>query len=114
MEKPVSAAILEVQGLDVRLAGRTILDQVSFTIAPGEFTGLIGSNGAGKTTLFRVILGLQAASAGQVLVGGRSGTRGRELIGYVPQKFTLDPDLPLRARDLVALGLDANRLGVPR
>ena len=54
----------------MRLSGRTILDQVSFQIAPGEFTGLIGSNGAGKTTLFRVILGLQAASAGRVLFGG--------------------------------------------
>ena len=58
------------EGVSVRLSGRTILDRVSFQIAPGEFTGLIGSNGAGKTTLFRVILGLQAASAGRVLVGG--------------------------------------------
>ncbi len=110
--------ILTVQGVDVRLSGRTILDQVSFTIAPGEFTGLIGSNGAGKTTLFRVILGLQAASAGEVLFGGpagpRSRVRGPQLIGFVPQKFLLDPDLPLRARDLVGLGLDAHRLGVPR
>jgi zinc/manganese transport system ATP-binding protein len=96
------------------MSGRRILDQVSFTIAPGEFTGLIGSNGAGKTTLFRVILGLQAANAGDVLIAGRSRARGRTLIGFVPQKFLLDPDLPLRARDLVGLGLDAQRLGVPR
>jgi zinc/manganese transport system ATP-binding protein len=106
--------ILEVQEVDVRLSGRTILEQVSFTIAPGEFTGLIGSNGAGKTTLFRVILGLQAASAGSVLVGGHSRTRGSHSIGFVPQKFLLDPDLPMRARDLVGLGLDAQRLGIPR
>jgi zinc/manganese transport system ATP-binding protein len=114
----VSENILEVQELDVRLSGRTILDGVSFNIAPGEFTGLIGSNGAGKTTLFRTILGLQAASAGDVLFGGpthpRSRARGHQLIGFVPQKFLLDPDLPLRARDLVGLGLDAQRLGVPR
>jgi zinc/manganese transport system ATP-binding protein len=113
----VSPNILTVQGVDVRLAGRKILDRVSFNIAPGEFTGLIGSNGAGKTTLFRTILGLQAASAGDVLFGGGgSGSRGggRQLIGFVPQKFLLDPDLPLRARDLVGLGLDAQRLGVPR
>jgi zinc/manganese transport system ATP-binding protein len=102
--------ILEVQGVDVRLAGRKILDEVSFEIAPGEFTGLIGSNGAGKTTLFRVILGLQAPSAGGVLFEGP----GDRSIGYVPQKFLLDPDLPMRARDLVGLGLDAHRLGVPR
>ncbi len=108
------AAILEAQGIEVRLGGREVLDGVSFTIAPGEFTGLIGSNGAGKTTLFRVILGLQAASAGSVLIGGQPRARARQLIGYVPQKFLLDPDLPLRARDLVGLGVDAHKLGVPR
>jgi zinc/manganese transport system ATP-binding protein len=121
----VSENILEVREVDVRLSGRKILDRVSFNIAPGEFTGLIGSNGAGKTTLFRVILGLQFSSAGSVLFGGPGGSahpglrprsrgRGRQLIGFVPQKFLLDPDLPLRARDLVGLGLDAQRLGVPR
>jgi zinc/manganese transport system ATP-binding protein len=106
--------ILTVEGVDVRLSGRTILDQVSFRIAPGQFTGLIGSNGAGKTTLFRVILGLQTASSGRVLVQGREDGRRHRLIGYVPQKFLLDPDIPLRARDLVGLGIDAHRLGVPR
>jgi zinc/manganese transport system ATP-binding protein len=110
----VSENILAVREVDVRLSGRKILDRVSFNIAPGAFTGLIGSNGAGKTTLFRTILGLQAASAGDVLIAGRSRARAHKLIGFVPQKFQLDPDLPLRARDLVALGLDAQRLGVPR
>jgi zinc/manganese transport system ATP-binding protein len=105
---------LEVRRVDVRLSGRKILDQVSFRIAPGEFTGLIGSNGAGKTTLFRVILGLQSANAGEVLLRGSTRARASKLIGFVPQKFLLDPDLPLRARDLVGLGLDAQRLGVPR
>jgi zinc/manganese transport system ATP-binding protein len=113
-----SQAILEVEGVSVRLSGRTILDGVGFQIAPGEFTGLIGSNGAGKTTLFRVILGLQATSSGRVLVGGpahpREHARRHGLIGYVPQKFMFDPDVPLRARDLVGLGIDAQRLGVPR
>jgi zinc/manganese transport system ATP-binding protein len=107
--------MLEVRGVDVRLSSRKILDRVSFKIAPGEFTGLIGSNGAGKTTLFRVILGLQSTNAGEVLVAGRPrAARGHQQVGFVPQKFLLDPDLPLRARDLVGLGLDAHRLGVPR
>jgi zinc/manganese transport system ATP-binding protein len=113
-ERPGSDAVLAVEGLDVRIGGRTILHGVTFTIAPGEFTGLIGSNGAGKTTLFRVILGLQRASAGRVLIEGRERQRRQRLLGYVPQKFLLDPDIPLRARDLVGLGLDAHRLGVPR
>jgi len=111
---PASEEILTVKGVDVRLSGRDILDGVSFGIAPGEFTGLIGSNGAGKTTLFRVILGLQPASAGEVLVAGRPRSRRNPLIGYVPQKFLLDPDLPMRARDLVGLGLDAHKLGISR
>ena len=81
--------------MDVRLAGRTILDRVSFEIGAGEFTGLIGSNGAGKTTLFRVILGLQPTNAGDVLLAGRPRTRRGQPIGFVPQKFLLDPDLPL-------------------
>jgi zinc/manganese transport system ATP-binding protein len=108
-----SQAILKVEGVCVRLSGRPILDRVSFQIAPGQFTGLIGANGAGKTTLFRVILGLQAASTGRVLAEGREHARRHRQIGYVPQKFMFDPDVPLRARDLVALGLDAHRLGVP-
>jgi zinc/manganese transport system ATP-binding protein len=102
--------VLSVEEVDVRIAGRKILDGVSFHLAPGELTGLIGANGAGKTTLFRVILGLQAAS-GRVLIEGRPRSRRGAAIGYVPQKFMLDPDLPLRARDLVDLGMDAHRLG---
>ncbi len=108
--------VLAVEGVGVRLGRRQVLSDVGFAIAPGELTGLIGSNGAGKTTLFRVILGLQPPSTGTVRVGGepRSRRRSAALIGYVPQKFLLDPDMPLRGRDLVGLGLDAHRLGIPR
>jgi zinc/manganese transport system ATP-binding protein len=103
--------VLRADGVSVRLSGREILQHVSFGVRSGEFTGLIGSNGAGKTTLFRVILGLQQPTAGSVLLGGRPRSRRNRSIGYVPQKFQLDPDAPLRARDLVALGLDGQRLG---
>ena len=113
-EQPAAAA-LELREVSVRLGGRQILDRVSFRIAPGEFAGLIGSNGAGKTTMLRIVLGLRAADSGDVLVEGRSangsGTRRGLRIGYVPQKIQLEPDAPLRARDLVALGLDGGRLG---
>ena len=109
----VNQEVLAVDGVSVRLGGREVLTDVSFAIAPGEFTGLIGSNGAGKTTLFRVILGLQAPLAGTVRICGRPRSRRNPLIGYVPQKYLLDPDVPLRARDLVGLGLDAHRPGIP-
>jgi zinc/manganese transport system ATP-binding protein len=104
------ARALDVAGVTVELGGRTILDGVSFALAPGELTGLIGSNGAGKTTLLRVILGLQTPTQGSVTV---PTVERRRSIGYVPQKFMLDPDMPLRGRDLVALGIDGHRLGVP-
>jgi zinc/manganese transport system ATP-binding protein len=122
-----TSQVLEVDGVSVWLAGRQILDEVRFSIGPGELVGLIGSNGAGKTTLLRVILGLQPTTSGRVRVGGviaagagdaRGGRdhparTGRGLVGYVPQKIQLDPDMPVRARDLVGLGLDGNRLGIP-
>lgn len=109
-----SPVVLTVDGVSVRLSGRRILDDVTFRVGAGEFTALIGSNGAGKTTLLRVILGLVTPSSGRAGVAGDSRARRHSLIGYVPQKIDLDPDIPLRARDLVGLGLDGHRLGVPR
>jgi zinc/manganese transport system ATP-binding protein len=105
------AEILEVDGVSVTLSGREILHDVTFHINAGEFTGLIGTNGAGKTTLLRVILGLITPTSGTVRF--ESGSERRPLIGYVPQRITLDPDMPLRARDLVGLGIDGQRFGLP-
>jgi zinc/manganese transport system ATP-binding protein len=109
----IAAPVLDVSGVGVSLSGRRILHDVAFTVAPGEFVGLIGSNGAGKTTLLRVILELQHATSGTVLFDGKHPGRGAGVIGYLPQKVALDPDLPLRARDVVALGLDGQKLGIP-
>jgi zinc/manganese transport system ATP-binding protein len=105
--------VLAVEGVSVVLSGRRILSEVTFDVGEGDLTGLIGSNGAGKTTLLRVILGLTTPSAGRVVVAG-SGSRRHPQIGYVPQKIVLEPDMPLRARDLVALGADGHRFGLPR
>jgi zinc/manganese transport system ATP-binding protein len=95
---------LDVNGVTVRFGARTVLDEVCFGLEPGMVTGLIGANGAGKTTLFRAILGQQSLSGGTIVTDGRPG--------YVPQKFLLDPDMPLRGRDLVGLGLDGHRYGL--
>ena len=105
--------ILSLERVSLRLSGREILHEVSFSLHGGELTGLIGSNGAGKTTIFKVILGLETPSAGRLLFSGRPRPWRNRSIGYVPQSIGLDPDVPLRARDLVALGLDGERFGLP-
>jgi len=113
-EKPRTAPadLLRLQGIGVRLGGRPVLGDVTFSLGKGEFTGIIGPNGAGKTTLLRVILGLIEPSGGQVLVDGAPlHNKNKAAIGYVPQKLVIDPDMPLRARDVVSLGLDGHRLG---
>jgi zinc/manganese transport system ATP-binding protein len=101
--------VLAVHRVSVSLSGRRILENIDFTLGAGEFCGLIGANGSGKTTLLRTILGFIPPTSGSISIDGG----GRNSIGYVPQRFAFDPYVPMRARDLVALGLDGNRLGVP-
>jgi zinc/manganese transport system ATP-binding protein len=104
--------LLALDGIGVRLGGRQVLSDVTFSLRKGEFTGIIGPNGAGKTTLLRVILGLLEPSGGRVLLEGELlHNKNKAAIGYVPQKLVIDPDMPLRARDVVSLGLDGHRLG---
>ena len=109
--------LLTLDGIGVRLGGRQVLSDVTVSLEKGDFTGIIGPNGAGKTTLLRVILGLIEPSGGRVLVDGEPlhrktlHNKNRAAIGYVPQKLVIDQDMPLRARDVVSLGLDGHRLG---
>jgi zinc/manganese transport system ATP-binding protein len=119
--------VLTVDRVSVSFPGHHVLKNVNFSLAAGQFCGLIGSNGSGKTTLLRTILGFQKPSSGGIRIDharnlrGRGfhglgfpglGFRGLPAIGYVPQKTPLDPDIPLRARDLVTLGLYGHRLGL--
>jgi zinc/manganese transport system ATP-binding protein len=103
-------SVLRVEGVSVAFGDRDVLREVTFRIDAGEFTGLIGTNGSGKTTLFRVILGLQSPQRGEVAVSDGSARS----IGYVPQRVALDAGLPVRVRDLVSLGVDGQRFGLPR
>ena len=108
----MTTPLLTLDGTGVRLGGRQVLSDVSFSVGRGEFTGIIGPNGAGKTTLLRVILGLVQPSGGGVLLDGEPLHRkNKSAVGYVPQKLVIDPDMPLRARDVVSLGLDGHKLG---
>ncbi len=102
--------ILDLEGVRVELGGKVVLRDIDVALRRGELVGVIGPNGAGKSTLLKVILGFIRPSAGAVRFA--QGQRaGRGAIGYVPQSFSPDPDLPLRARDLVALGIDGDRWG---
>ncbi|MFD0005026.1 TlrC/CarA/OleB/SrmB family ABC-F type ribosomal protection protein [Streptomyces sp. NPDC127178] len=68
-----------------RYPGRTVLDQVSFTLKPGEKAGLIGDNGSGKSTLLRLIAGQERPDSGELIVTAADG------IGYLPQIIPLPP-----------------------
>ncbi len=97
----------------VRLGGRTIWRDVSLTVARGEFVAILGPNGAGKSTLIKAILGLLPLSAGTATVLGRPPGEAKGRIGYLPQRRTFDAGTRIRGIDLVRLGLDGARLGVP-
>lgn len=93
-------------------AGRDIWSGATFEVPEGSFTAILGPNGSGKTTLIRMILGQLGPSEGRLEVFGRQPHRGDPTIGYVPQRATFDPELSIRARDFVGLGIDGHRWGV--
>ncbi|MGA9859239.1 MAG: metal ABC transporter ATP-binding protein, partial [Solirubrobacteraceae bacterium] len=108
-----STPAVALAGAELRIAGRQILSDVSLTIEQGEFIAVLGPNGAGKSTLMRAILGLVPLAAGSVSVLGRPPRQARSEIGYLPQRQSFDAATRVRGRDLVRLGLEGNRWGVP-
>lgn len=112
-EEAPAPVVAEADHLTVVLRGRPVLQDVSFSIRAGEFVALIGPNGAGKSTLLRVLLGLIPPTEGSVRVLGEPVQRGNPRIGYVPQHQTFYESTPLRGRDMVALGVNGTRYGLP-
>jgi zinc/manganese transport system ATP-binding protein len=110
---PSSPAAVSLRDATLSFGDRTLWGSLDLEVAPGEFIAVLGPNGAGKTSLMRVLLGLQRLTSGSVTVGGKPPRRGSGDVGYVPQQRGFDRDLPLRGRDLVRLGLDGHRWGVP-
>ncbi|MDQ6834827.1 MAG: ATP-binding cassette domain-containing protein [Actinomycetota bacterium] len=106
-------ATVELHEAAIELGGQTVLDRVSLTVAPGEFVGVLGPNGAGKSTLMRAILGLVPLADGQVRVLGGTPAAARGRIGYLPQRQSYDRGTRIRGVDLVQLGLDGTRWGLP-
>lgn len=99
-------AALAVEHLTVHFDGaeRPAVEDVSFTLAPGQMVMLIGPNGSGKTTLLRAILGL-IPSRGTVRIYDRPLRQAYPLIGYVPQHLRFDPSLPLTGHEMLTMPL---------
>ena len=112
-EATKSAPAVRVSGASVRLGGRVIFADVELAIGAGEFVAVLGPNGAGKSTLMRAILGLVPLAAGSIEVLGQKPASARPRIGYLPQRRVLDRATRLRGIDLVRLGLDGARWGIP-
>jgi zinc/manganese transport system ATP-binding protein len=105
---------IRLQGASAGRGGRTIWSGVDLTIGSGEFVAVLGPNGAGKSTLLDVVLGLLPLSAGRAeVLGARPGPAGARQIGYLPQRRSFEPGTRIRGRDVVRLGLDGSRWGVP-
>lgn len=108
-----SRPVLEVRGAALQRGDRELWSGLDLTVEPGEFIAVLGPSGSGKTTLLRSILGLQPLSAGEISVAGEPVRKGNRRIGYIPQQRSLAPDTSMRARDLVALGVQGSRFGLP-
>ncbi|HXP98976.1 MAG TPA: metal ABC transporter ATP-binding protein [Solirubrobacteraceae bacterium] len=109
----MSQPAIELRDARASMGGRVVWSGVDLTVHPGEFAAVLGSNGSGKSTLLKAILGLVDTPPGSVSVlGGAAGAANRE-IGYLPQRHGFDSTLPIRGVDLVRLGLDGARWGLP-
>ena len=106
--------IVALATAQARVGGGTVWSDVSLEIAAGEFVAILGPNGSGKTTLLRVLLGELPLAAGSVSVLGRVPGDAKRQIGYLPQRRHFDPGVRIRGIDLVRLGLDGARWGLPR
>ncbi len=97
VNRKAGAPLIKGEKLALTIGGRMVVEHVDIEISPGEIVTLIGPNGAGKTTLVRLLLGLLTPDKGTI-------SRAPELsIGYVPQRFSVDPTIPLTVERFLKL-----------
>ena len=96
--------IVEMRGVTTGYEGRHVLRDVSLSVMPGDFVGLLGPSGSGKSTLLRCILGTVDLYGGDVEVEGQSVARKRPRAGYVPQLESIDWSFPVTVREVVMMG----------
>ena len=106
--------VLEIRRAALRRDDRELWSGLDLDVAPGELIAVLGPSGSGKTTLLRAILGLVPLSEGSIEVLGEPVRRaGNRRVGYLPQARPLPPDTAMRGRDLVTLGVNGHRFGLP-
>ncbi|HOI57934.1 MULTISPECIES: ABC transporter ATP-binding protein [unclassified Methanoculleus] len=110
----MSAPVIEVDDVWVRLRGQNILEGVSLAVYPDDVYAIIGPNGGGKTTLLRVILGLLTPSRGVIRILGGTEMEMRRYLGYVPQFRTFDFEYPITVREMVLSGRLGHITRLPR
>ena len=96
--------IVEIKAVTCGYEKQQVLTDVSLTIMPGDFVGLLGPSGSGKTTLLRTVLGAVDIYEGEVLVNGVATARKRPRVGYVPQLETIDWNFPVTVQEVVMMG----------
>ncbi len=109
----MTAPAVELHDAAIARRGRPVWHGVDLELPAGEFVAVLGPNGAGKSTLLRVILGLLSLDRGSVRVLGRPPAQARPLVGYLPQRRSFDAGTHVRGLDVVRLGVDGARWGVP-
>jgi zinc/manganese transport system ATP-binding protein len=112
-DPPGRPALVEVRDATASLGGRTVWSHVEVTVTAGEFVAILGPNGVGKSTLLKAVLGLIPLAAGTVRLLGRPPGQANHEIGYLPQRRSFDASLRIRGLDVVRLGLDGDRWGLP-
>ena len=100
----MSAIALEIHDMTVAYHRRPVLWDVDLAVPEGKLVGIVGPNGAGKTTLIKAALGLVPLASGKVEIYGRPYGEQRHLVGYVPQRESVDWDFPVTVRDVVLMG----------
>lgn len=101
---PNRPVAVEVHDLTVAYHKRPVLWGVDFQLPAGHLVGLIGPNGAGKSTLLKAMLDMVPAASGWVKIFGKPYRVQKGLIGYVPQRESVDWDFPISALDVVLMG----------
>jgi zinc/manganese transport system ATP-binding protein len=106
-------ALLSIKNASLAFGERTLWSNLNLEIRSQEFIAVIGSNGSGKTTLLKAILGQEKLSSGSIEFLGKPVARGSRRMGYIPQHRSIDSASPMRAIDMLRLGLDGHRFGLP-